>query len=487
MNKTRTVRFNNKLLIIGFGAVGQALLPLLLKRLGLSCRRVTVIDFADQEKALRPFITKGLHFVRERITPLSLSRLLAAHVGPGDLIIDLAWSIDFFDIVAWAHNNEVLYLNASLESWDDSAADMHKSVLEKSLYVRYERLLPLAAKWKLSTTALVDHGANPGLVSHFVKQGLWNIAAKTLQEKLLSRVLKRKLERLCEEVNFAELSQTLGVKVIHCSEWDGQLSTRPKRPHEFVGTWSVEGTWEESISPSELGWGTHEKTLPPFATIPSSGPLNQIILPQMGMNTWVRSWVPHQEIVGMVITHGESFTLSHALTVRKQGRVVYRPTVHYAYMPCNDTLLSLHELRCRHYELHNHKRILTTEIQEGVDMMGALIMGHRYQAWWTGSVLSIEAARKLVPNSNATAIQVAAGVLAGALWVINNPRRGLCLPEDLPHQEILGYAQPYLGKIISEASDWTPLRRHRVYFSEHPEAQPDISDPWQFTNFILRP
>ena len=99
MNKTRTVRFNNKLLIIGFGAVGQALLPLLLKRLGLSCRRVTVIDFADQEKALRPFITKGLHFVRERITPLSLSRLLAAHVGPGDLIIDLAWSIDFFDIV----------------------------------------------------------------------------------------------------------------------------------------------------------------------------------------------------------------------------------------------------------------------------------------------------------------------------------------------------------------------------------------------------
>jgi len=288
-------------------------------------------------------------------------------------------------------------------------------------------------------------------------------------------------------MSFAELARELGVKVIHCSEWDTQRAARPKRPDEFVSTWSVEGMWEESISPSELGWGTHEKGRPSFSTRPETGPANQIILPQMGLNTWVRSWVPNQEIVGMVVTHGESFGISHALTIRENGQPAYRPTVHYAYMPCNDSIVSLHELRCRNYELHHRKRILTDEITEGMDLFGALIMGHRYQSWWTGSILSIEAARRKVPHANATAVQVAAGVIAAVLWSIQNPRRGVCFPEELPHDDILRWARPYLGRIDSQSSDWTPLRRHRVYFSENPEAQPDHTAPWQFSNFLFRP
>jgi len=458
-----------------------------LKHVRVPLHNITVIDFADREEALRPWIAKGLRFVRERVTPTNLPRLLSTYVGRGGLIIDLAWSIDCFDILEWAHNNEVLYVNASLESWDTAGEDMHKSALDKSLYARYERLLPIAAKWAQTTTAVIDHGANPGLVSHFVKRGLLDIGAKVLRENRMARTRARRIERFLEEESFPELARELGVKVIHCSEWDTQRGGRPKRPDEFVGTWSIEGMWEESISPSELGWGTHEKHLPPFCTVPKTGPANQIVLAQMGLNTWVRSWVPNQEIVGMVVTHGESFGLSHALTVRQDGRVLYRPTVHYAYMPCNDGIVSLHELRCRNYELHPRQRILTDEIAEGMDLVGALIMGHRFQSWWTGSILSIEAARKKVPHVNATAVQVAAGVLAAVLWVLRNPRRGVCFPEDLPHEEILRHARPYLGRVVSQASDWTPLRRHRVYFSENPDAQPDHSDPWQFRNFLFRP
>jgi len=482
------MKFNGRILITGFGAVGQALLPILLKHLRIPCGHITVIDFADRQEMLRPWIARGLRYIRERITPQNLPRLLAAHVNGGDLIIDLAWSIGFFDILEWAHNNDALYINASIESWEgESAMNAHKSVLEKSLYVRYERLLPLMDQWKRSPTAVIDHGANPGLVSHFLKRGLLDIAAKTLRESRADRVQKRKLERLCEDQSFAELSQTLGVKVIHCSEWDRQISAVPKKEDEFAGTWSIEGLWEESIAPSELGWGTHEKTLPPYSTVPRTGPANQIILPQMGMNTWVRSWVPYQEIIGMAVTHGESFTISHALTVRQKGRVVYRPTVHYTYLPCNDTLISLHELRCRRYEIHPRKRILSREIAEGKDLVGVLIMGHPFQSWWTGSILSIEAARKKAPKSNATVLQVVAGVLAGVLWAIANPRRGICLPEDLPHEEILRHAVPYLGKVVSEPSSWTPLQRYRAYFLENSEARPDFEDPWQFTNFLFRP
>jgi hypothetical protein len=139
------------------------------------------------------------------------------------------------------------------------------------------------------------------------------------------------------------------------------------------------------------------------------GPRNAIVLPQMGMNTWVRSWVPHREIVGMAITHGECFGVSHALPVREGDAVEYRPTLLYAYRPCGESFLSLHDLRCRNYEMPPVRRILADDIRTGGDSIGALIMGHKYQSWWTGSILTIDVARRSVPNLNETAVQVAAG------------------------------------------------------------------------------
>ena len=110
------IDFKHRIVMTGFGVVAQATLPMLLKQLRVPCRNITVIDFADCEDALRPWLKKGLRFIRERVTPLNLARLLSTHAGRGDLIIDLAWGIDFFDILEWAHNNQVLYINASLES-----------------------------------------------------------------------------------------------------------------------------------------------------------------------------------------------------------------------------------------------------------------------------------------------------------------------------------------------------------------------------------
>jgi len=245
---------------------------------------------------------------------------------------------------------------------------------------------------------------------------------------------------------------------------------------------------DESISPVEIGWGTHEKELPPLAVVPPYGPRNQIILARMGLNTWVRSWAPNQEFVGMIITHGEAFTISHLLTVHgKNGKLRYRPTVHYAYLPSNETIASLHELRCRGYELQPKKRILGDDIRDGADMVGALIMGHKYNSWWTGSILNIHEARKVLPHQNATAIQVAVGVVSAVVWMLKNPEKGLCLPEDLPHEEILATARPYLGQVVSEPFAWTPLVNYQVFFVENPQAQPDKTDIWQFRNFLAKP
>jgi homospermidine synthase len=481
------MEFKNRIVIIGYGIVARALLPMLVKCLRIPATKIVVFDFADRAGVLRRWTARGLEFLQERVTPFSLAPLLSTHARRGDLIIDLAWSVDFFDIIQWAHENEVLYVNASLESWDPEAEAHRKPTLEKSLYNRYAKLLPLIAKWREGATAVIDHGANPGLVSHFAKAGLLDIGEAVLQENRVSAPRRRRLERLIAEEDFPQLARALDVKVIHCSERDTQRADRAKAPDEFVSTWCPEGMWDESISPCEIGWGTHEKWMPPLGAIPHTGPRNQIVLPQMGLNTWVRSWVPDQEIVGMVVTHGEAFGLSHALTVWEDGRPAYRPTVHYAYTPCNDSLVSLHELRARNYELHPRQRILADEITVGEDAVGALLMGHRFHSWWTGSMLSIAEARKKSPGTNATAVQVAAGVLAAVVWAVRHPKKGICLPEDLPHRDVLDVARPYLGRTLSVRSDWTPLSRRRIYFEEGAEAGVDRSDPWQFRNFLFRP
>jgi len=480
----RTLEFNHPVLILGYGSVCRCTLPILLKHVKIPLRNITLLDFEDKAKELEPFTKKGLRYFRQRITPENLDAVFSEYLSPGGLLIDLAWNIDCCEIVQWCHDHEVLYLNTSVEVWDSYGERFTASPYEKSLYFRQMRLQELARDWKDAPTFVVDHGANPGLISHFAKQGLIDIAERMIADGKAGD--PEQMERLIRERKFAELGMAVGVKVIHCSERDTQISVHPKEVDEFVGTWSIEGLREEGTAPAEMGWGTHEKELPPLAHVPPVGPKNQIMLAQMGMNTWVRSWVPDCEIVGMVIRHGEAFGISDRWTVWKDGKAIYRPTVHYAYMPCDASIVSVHELRCRNYELQPKLRIMTDrEITSGSDILGALLMGHPYGSWWTGSILTIDEARRLAPGQNATTVQVALGVISAVMWMIENPRKGFCLPDDLPHDYVLAIARPYLGKFLSAPSDWTPLANRTVYFRENPANRYDTDDPWQFKNFLF--
>ena len=478
------MEFRNKVLIIGYGSVAKCTLPLLLKHIRIPFENITIIDFEDKEKDLQAWTSRGIRFFRRKVTPDTLDRILSEYLDEGGLLIDLAWDIDCCEIMRWCHDHNVLYMNTSVEVWDPERERFTASPYEKSLYYRQMNIRNLTRDWEDAPTCIVDHGANPGLISHFAKQGLVDIAHRMIADEIAPE--PDRLLELVHAEKCGELAQETGIKVIHCSERDSQISRRPKEVDEFVGTWSIMGLREEGTAPAELGWGTHEKELPPLAIVPHVGPKNEILLPRMGMNTWVRSWIPCQEIVGMVIRHGESFGIPDHWTVWKDGRAVYRPSVYYAYMPCDATCASLHELRGRNYELQPRQRIMDDEeIVSGADILGALLMGHPYTSWWTGSILTIEEAKKLLPGQNATTIQVALGVVTAVMWMITHPRQGFCLPDDLPYRYVLDIAKPYLGTFYSDPADWTPLKNRQVYFKENPENDYDQDDPWQFKNFLF--
>jgi homospermidine synthase len=481
------VKFDGKILIIGCGSVSQCTIPILLNHFDMPAGRITIMDMVDNRDKVKDPLDKGVKYVIDKIEIGNMGKKLAQHVGPGDLLIDLAWNIGCNDILQWCHDHQVLYINTSVELWDPYEGAEDKPPTERTLYVRHMAIRELVKTWKeKGATAVVEHGANPGLVSHFTKVALEDIANKIIAEKPKDKRVPE-LKKYLAEGNFAKLAQLTGVKVIHISERDTQITDQPKRVNEFVNTWSIEGFREEGVAPAEMGWGTHEKKLPKGAHFHKYGPGNQICLSQMGIKTWVRSWVPCGETRGMVVRHGEAFTISDHLTVWEKNKPVYRPTVHYAYCPANEAINSLLELEMRGFDLQKDQRILGDEIIDGRDELGVLLMGHDFTSWWCGSLLDIHEARKLVPHQQATTMQVACSVVAAAAWMVKNPNEGVKVPDDLPYKEVLELAKLYLGPFVSQPTDWTPLKNRVNLYQGYSDPDPADEDTWQFASFLVNP
>ena len=132
----------------------------------------------------------------------------------------------------------------------------------------------------------------------------------------------------------------------------------------------------------------------------------------------------------------------------------------------------------KNFQQQSTQRLIVDEVESGVDELGVLLMG-TFGAYWYGSQLSIEEARKLCPHNNATSLQVVAPVLAGILWCIEHPDQGIVEADELPYEEIMHVTDPYMGRLVGEYTNWTPLQDRGVLF---PEAV-DLADPWQFKNF----
>ncbi|MEK6822971.1 MAG: saccharopine dehydrogenase NADP-binding domain-containing protein [Nanoarchaeota archaeon] len=509
-------KYDGDILMIGYGGVARSTLPLIYRHIDMPHERITVMDFAMNENDVRYVKEHGSNFVANKVERHNLGQVLGNHVGPGDMVIDLAWNIGCDDILRWCHDRDVRYFNTSVEVWDPSKnANAHPT--KRTLYDRHMKMRAMMGDWnrggwKGGPTAILDHGANPGWVQHCTKQALDDIASRWTGETRnhdLHRdpLVGKKYDAVMDAYQrahyhgeWALLAHALGIKTIHVSERDTQTTNRPKRLDEFVNTWSVEGFREEGTTGAEMGWGTHERALPAGAHRHKSGPKNQICLDNYGINTFVRTLVPRghsvagkadfEEIVGMVVRHGEAFSISENLTLTDEaGKVLYRPTVHYAYQPCDAALASLHELKGRGYTVQSQQRIMfADEIQpRGQDIMGCLLMGHGYDSWWIGSLLGIEETKKLLPDmpdTNPTTLQVAASVLAGVRWAIDNPAAGVLLPDHLPHDKLLPEIKEYLGTFISEPAYWNPLQHTTP--AQRRTLGVTMKDTWQFTTFQKR-
>jgi len=461
------VEFPARILFIGFGSIGQGVLPLLLRHIGIAPERVTIVtaDERGREEAAK----YAIKFVQERLTRENYRRVLNPLLGRGDFLINVSVEVSSIALIKLCWEKGAMYLDTCIEPWPGGYTDPTVPASRRTNYALREEALALRTGNARAPTAVLTHGANPGLVSHFVKQALLNIARDT----------EAPAGNPASRAEWGELARRLGVKVIHIAERDTQVSSVPKQLGEFVNTWSIDGFVSEGSQPSEMGWGTHERNFPRDGKRHDFGCMAAIYLTQPGAGTRVRTWTPKAgHFHGFCITHSESISIADYLTVREGAQVAYRPTVHYAYHPCDAAVMSVHELAGRNYVQQERQRILMNDLTAGIDELGVLLAGHKKNAYWYGSQLSIAEARKLAPYNNATSLQVCVAVLSGVIWAMENPNLGVVEPDDMDFRRNLEICMPYLGPVAGEYTDWTPLHERERLFPE----DIDKSDPWQFKN-----
>ncbi len=467
LNRKHVV-FKGKIVIVGFGSIGQGVLPLILRHIDLGPEQITIVtaDHRGHEEAL----LYGISFVVNALTEENYDTVLGSLLSPGDFLLNVSVEVSSIALMELCHELGVMYLDTCIEPWPGGYTDPSLDLSARSNYAMREKVLALRERLKKGPTAIPAHGANPGLVSHWVKQAMMTIAT----DSGLSTSTPKSREA------WAQLAKDLGIKVIHCAERDTQVAAVPKRASEFVNTWSVDGFISEGCQPAELGWGSHEKHFPEDGSRHEFGCDAAIYLERPGILTRVRSWTPLEgPFHGFLITHGESISIADYFTVKENDKIIYRPTVHYAYHPCDAAVLSIHEMAGKNLEVQDTRHVWVSEIVEGIDELGGLLMGHAFGAYWYGSQLSVHEARKLAPFNNATSLQVAAGILGAMVLAMKNPFKGILDPDELPYETVLEVAKPYLGRMVGAYTEWTPLQARSCLFQE----PVDASDPWQFKNF----
>jgi homospermidine synthase len=377
-------------------------------------------------------INPNVTILQQKVTKDNYKSLFETYVLDGAVVVDVAVRVDTVSLIQECQRKKCLYVNTAIDYWvhnDDSLMTVKQHILDNIKYGAHEKRM----------TAVLNHGMNPGLVSHFTKTLLGILAQRSSDLKLHEWYDKRKYNLIAKK---------LGLTLIQIAERDNQQTTRPSTEDEFTNTWSVVGLIDEALLKTEVSWGTHESVTPKSA----SGKKNsQIILPAIGSQVRTRSYEPKGgAFTGYCIPHAEAYSIANFLRV---GRG-YNPSVYYSYLIPDTAKLISHYLEYALNEdyLPKHEHVLRSdEITSGYDSVGILAFFRTPKGltkYWVGTIISNDYAKKISPEINGTCLQVAISVLGCIEWMIQNPHKGIIEPEMVDTDFIIDYAHEWLGEFF---------------------------------------
>ena len=483
--------------LLGQGAIGPALLYMILKIFKIKLNQITIIDLKqiDELKAIVKYVTNAalnedptdIEIISIRIDENNYKKIFTQDhkLTKDDIIIDCAIEVCAIDIMKLCQESGCGYINSATEIWD------YKNVYDPKSYTLYPIIQDLRnfseelkESGKINFNAVVDMGCNPGNVSLWAQVGL---------------------DLINKHYGTKKTAEELDIRTIHISEYDTQRASIPKRINEYCNTWAstAEPLYEEGLAPVEMSFGNHEEMPDKKYIVDCSDNNKYIAFNRLCTETFAHSYTPgYKNYIGILIRHGENITIGETMSTyeKKDGKKIrtWSPSVYYVYHPTTDTMSSLYELKEKNYKYQDNTRLFTHEIIDGRDELGLTFFLGNGDIFWIGSLLDIHEARDIYENKfdekiNATVVQVVGGYLSGIFHILdlNKEKKynGVMVPEDLPYKEFYKRMKPFFGEFVfKKVTDWDyEMKTRSLTFLDYKESFINKKPEWTLKDFLVNP
>ena len=477
------VKFDGRILQFGFGAVGKSFFEKLKYEVDYDEYKYYVLTKEQEE--FKAFVNLGgivENFKVQEVKKENYDEVFGSILGSGDLLIDFADTVGTRDIIEWCANHDVMYINTGEADWPYQWYCIFEENEKKSkMKVDYTNI---------KHPIVLQHGNNPGLVSHFVKAALENIVENQFKPGKLGGIFKRNkktncqnildyydLKKLLAENKYNELAMKLGLKMIHVNDIDLQKVKEPYVDKKLYNTWCVETFIYEILSETAFNIGTHEKLDIARECLIKDKEKGNLKLTDMAVNVRCKTIYPGGPFDGYVVPHEETITIAKGLEVHEHTKTIYRPTVMFVYQPCEYAVKYLNSAKVNEYpnvdptkpldcEDVNGKSIVhgyeypekweivyRENIESGTEYVGVLLIGDNFEPVWVGNRIEMPFLYKGSKESywqTPTITPVAMSALSATVWMIKNrDKGGIYFPDDImDYKNIIKLAEKYISKTI---------------------------------------
>lgn len=461
------IKYSGKIVQFGFGAVGKSFFEKVSKEIKFNENNYIVITKDKFE--FEAYINLGgisTNFFVCEINKENFQEIFGSFLNSGDLLIDFADTVGTRDICKWCIENNIMYLNTGEADWPENWYSIfNENILKNEMRKKYQE----DEKYNKYPIVL-QHGNNPGLVSHFVKAAIEYVVNTQFKKD-------KQLKQLLKENKFNEIAKILGIRMIHVNDKDSQEISEEYKENKLISTWCIDSFFFELLSEATQNIGTHE-------IINSKDEYRLLDLEKgfleykkIAADIKCRTYYPNGYFEGYLVPHEETITIANSLEVIENNKVIYRPSVMFVYSPCNLAKEYLTRSKVNNYpnpdpdkpkdcENQNGQNIVRgyicpndseivyqEKIKEGTEYVGILLIGDNFNPVWVGNRIELSYLYKHKKDSywqTPTITPVSMSALAALCWMLKNKDKGgIYFPDDIKdYKYILKIAEKYISKTI---------------------------------------
>src|SRR3982074_1380737 len=147
------LEFPGRILFVGFGSIGQGVLPLILRHIGIAPERLTIVTAED--KGNDEAAKYGIKFVKERLTRENFRRVLNPLLGRADFLINVAVEVSGLALIKLGWERGAMSLDPCIEPWPGGYTDPTVPASRRTNYALREEALALRPGNTRAPTAVV--------------------------------------------------------------------------------------------------------------------------------------------------------------------------------------------------------------------------------------------------------------------------------------------------------------------------------------------